>query len=199
MLLDSWGDVYNPVGIMLANLRALFSSVVDIILFRRGPENLPASQALLAVLVAVSIVGSVIMSAVASLPTSNALLESVVGSAVMLLWFRVALAVAGKRERFLQTMTAIFGVNILFLPVMVPLLGALLPYLEKSDANTPPPAALFLITLLVGVWAFAVEIRIVRAAFECPWIGAVLLVIGEFFAAGFVAMLLFAPAATGAS
>src|SRR5262245_58211863 len=82
------GDVSNPPGSMLANLRALFGSVVDIILFRRGPENLPASQALLAIVVALSILGSVAMSAVTALPTSNALLEGIVGSAVMLLWFR---------------------------------------------------------------------------------------------------------------
>jgi uncharacterized membrane protein len=184
---------------MLANLRALFGSVVDIILFRRGPENLPASQALLAVLVAVNIVGSVLMSAVSSLPTSNALLESILGTVLMLLWFRAALAIANKRERFLQTLSAIFGVNILFLPVLVPLLGALLPYLEKGDANTPPPAALFLITLFVGLWAFVVEIRIVRAAFECPWIGAILLVVGELFAATFVATLLLGVPARAAA
>ena len=42
------GDVYNPAGIMLANLRALFGVVVDIVLLRRGPEDLPASTVLLA-------------------------------------------------------------------------------------------------------------------------------------------------------
>mgnify|MGYP003693691237 CR=1 FL=1 len=39
------GDVYNPAVIMLANLRALFGCLVDIILLRRGPEHLPASAA----------------------------------------------------------------------------------------------------------------------------------------------------------
>jgi hypothetical protein len=189
--------VYNPAGIMLVNLRALFGSVVDIILFRRGPENLPASQTLLAIVVALSVLGSTAMSAVSSLPASRALLEGVIGSAVMLAWFRIALALANKRERFLQTVTAIFGVNTLFLPAMVPLFGALLPYLEKADPNSPPPAALLLITLFVGIWALVVEVRIVRAAFECPWIGAILLVVGEFFAAGFVAMALFGNPARG--
>jgi len=191
--------VYNPAGIMLANLRALFGSVVDIILFRRGPENLPASQALLAIVVALSIVGLVAMSAVASLPASRALLGGLIGSGVMLLWFRAALALANKRERFLQAMTAMFGVNTLFLPLMVPLLGALAPYMEKADANTPPPPALLLIFMFVMVWGFVVEMRIVRAAFECPWLVAALLLIGEFFAANVVAMLFFGEPAKGAT
>ena len=49
---SSPGHVYNPPGIMLANLRALFGVVVDIVLLRRGPEHLPASPALLAVTIA---------------------------------------------------------------------------------------------------------------------------------------------------
>ena len=176
---------------MLANLRALFSGVVDIILLRSGPEKLPASQQLLAIVVALSILGSVAISAVVALPSTDALLEGIVGSTVMLLWFRVALAIANKRERFLQTLTAIFGVNTLFIPVVMPLTGALLPYLEKQDPNTPPPAALLLITMFVGAWMFAVQLRIVRAAFECTWFVAVLLVVGEFFAAVLIFALLF--------
>jgi hypothetical protein len=179
---------------MLANLRALFGGVIDIILFRRGPENLPVSYTLLTAVVVLSILGSVAMSAVVPLPRSNALLESAVGSAVMLLWFRAALALANKRERFVQTMTAIFGVNALFVPVMIPLLGALMPYLDKADPAIPAPAALILVAGVIGVWALSVEIRIVRTAFECPWVGAVLLVFGEIFAAAFVFMLLFGPA-----
>ena len=175
---------------MLANLRALFGSVVDIILFRRGPENLPASQTLLAIVVALSLLVSVAMSTVTTLPTSDVLLGGIVGGAVMLLWFRVALSVVNKLERFLQTMTAIFGVNTLFQPVLVPLTAALLPYFEKADANVPTPAALFLIWLFVGLWGSIVVVRIVRAAFECPWIIAILLVVGEILTANTIGSLL---------
>jgi hypothetical protein len=176
---------------MLANLRALFGCVVDIILLRRGPEALPASQGLLVVLVALNVGGSLIMAAATSVPLASALLQILVACAVMLLWFRGALVVAQKRERFVQTMTAMFGVSALFLPVVIPLLRALSPYLEKPDPNVPPPAALALITFFVLIWALVVQVRIVRDAFECPWFGAILLVAGEFIAASFVSMLLF--------
>jgi hypothetical protein len=176
---------------MLANLRALFGALVDIVLLRRGPEHLPASAALLFAMVALSVICStfiVIVSPIALLP---ALLQGAVGAAVMLLWFRTALKLANKAERFLQTATAIFGVNVLFVPVMVPLVGAMLPYLDKPNPNNPPPAALLIITLMFGLWALWVEMRIVRAAFDCAWIAAFLLVVGEFFASMIVLMLLF--------
>jgi hypothetical protein len=169
----------------------MFGVVVDIVLMRRGPEQLPASPALLATVVTLSVIGSTFMAFVSPVSVPVALLQGLVGAAVMLLWFRLALQLAGKAERFLQTMTAVFAVNVLFVPVMVPLVGALLPYLEKPDPKVPVPAALLIITLLVGLWALVVEMRIVRSAFECPWIGAFLLVFGEIIAAGFVSMLLF--------
>ncbi len=184
---------------MLANLRALFSGVVDIILLRGGPEKLPASQTLLAIVVGLSILGTLIMATVVALPTSNALLETIVGSAVMLLWFRAALAIANKLERYLQTMTAIFGVNAVFAPVIVPLQAALLTYVEKQDPATPVPTALFLITIFVWAWAFAVQLRIVKSAFECPWFGAVLLLVGESLVAILFGVLLFGAQAKAAA
>jgi hypothetical protein len=83
-------------------------------------------------------------------------------------------------------LTALFGVSAMFLPVLIPLLGAMLPYVQKADPNSPPPAALLLITMVVGIWGLLVSVRIVRLAFETSWLGALLLVFGEFFAALFV-------------
>jgi len=176
---------------MLANLRALFAVIFDIILLRRGPEAMPASQTLLVLVVALNIVGSVILNGADASSLGVAVLQAAVGCAVMLLWFRAALVLSQKGERFLQTMSALLAVNAMFLPAMIPLITALLPYLEKADPANPPPAALFILTLVIAGWALVVQVRIVRAAFECPWIGAILLVLGEVIATGFISMLLF--------
>jgi hypothetical protein len=175
---------------MLAILRALFGRLVDIILLRRGPEQLPASRTLLALVIALNVVGSLLMAGVVAVPVPDALLQSLVASGVMLLWYHWALILAQKRERFLQTMTALFGVSALFLPVLMPLVGAMLPYLQKPDPNAPPPATLLIMTTVVSIWGLVVDVRVVRAAFESSWVGAVLLVFGEFFAAIFVSTLL---------
>ena len=54
------GDVYNRRAIMLVNLRAVLARVVDIVLLRAGPETLPASTGLLAVVVAVNVAVSAV-------------------------------------------------------------------------------------------------------------------------------------------
>ena len=179
---------------MLANLRALFGVVVDIVLLRRGPEHLPASPALLGCLVVLSIIGTGLMSLVMPVSMPVALGQGIVEAVVVLLWFRTALKAAGKQERFLQTMTAMFAVEVLLRPIVIPLWGALAPFVSKPDPNTPPPAALFLVTMFIGVWAFVVYVRIVRLAFEWPWFLAFLLLVGQFCAVVVVISLLFGVA-----
>ncbi len=179
---------------MLANLRALFGVVIEIILMRRGPEQLPASTVLLAAVVALSIIESSFMAFVAPVSLGAAFLQALIDAAVVLLWFRTALTIAAKRERFTQTMTGIFGVNVLFTPAMLPLVAALMPYVEKADPKNQPPAALVIFTLLIGAWVLVVYVRIVRVAFDCPWFLALLLVVGGFFAGAVISSLLFGVA-----
>jgi hypothetical protein len=179
---------------MLANLRALFGVVVDIVLLRRGPEHLPASRSLLVVSFVLSAVASSVMGMALGLSVFAALLQATVGAVIMLLWYQIGLSLAGKRERLPQTMTAMYLVNALFMPLMVPLISAMLPYMaqaQKSDAAVAPPGGLMLAVAVIGIWAIAVEVRIVKAAFEIPWLAGLLIVFGEFFAAGVLGMLLF--------
>jgi hypothetical protein len=176
---------------MLVNLRALFARIIDIVLLRAGPETLPASPGLLAVLVAVNL--AVTATVLTLIPSSRDLsvLELIVSALVPLLWYQVAFALANKPERFVQTMIAFFGVNILFQPLLGPLVAALLPYMAKPDPAVAPPAALSLLFLLVSVWLLVVWVRVVRAAFEWPYFIVVIFIFGQTIAAIFVDLMLF--------
>jgi hypothetical protein len=176
---------------MLANLRVLFGRLVDIVLLRGGPETLPASPALLATVVALNAVVSVaVVSLIPAAPAFSPL-ELIVSIFVPLAWYHVAFKLVKKPERFVQTMTAFFGVNTLFQPVVSPMFAAMLPYLEKQDPSLPPPAALSLLFLAITVWLLVVWVRIVHAAFEWPYVGAVIFVFAQNFAAIFIYALVF--------
>jgi len=101
---------------------------------------------------------------------------------VPLLWFQVAFVLERKRERFLQTMTALFGVNALFMPFVTPVLVAMLPYMEKPDPSTPPPAVMSLLLLMLGIWQLIALVRIVRSAFEWNYVAVVIFVLAQNFA-----------------
>ncbi len=94
----------------------------------------------------------------------------------------MAFSLANKPERFVQTSTAIFGVTTLFMPALIPMVAALLPYIEKPDPAVQPPAALSLLCAVLGVWLLIVQVRIVRAAFEWPYVVAIVFIFGTNFA-----------------
>jgi hypothetical protein len=176
---------------MLANLRVLFGRLVDIVLLRGGPESLPASPGLLAAMVLLN--AAVSVTVVALIPTAPEFspLELIVSIAVPLAWYHVAFKLVKKPERFVQTMIAFFGVNTLFQPVVSPMFATMLPYLEKQDPAMPPPAALSLLFLAITVWLLVVWVRIVHAAFEWPYVGAIVFVFAQNFAAIFIYALVF--------
>ena len=179
---------------MLANLRSLFGVVVDIILLRRGPEQLPTSSALL---VAVILVFAAATTAVASQvadPELNWPLVLVTGMVMTLAWYHAALRLARKRERFVQTMTAMFAARAVFVPALIPL-SAIISTHRNDTAPDAATTALALLALLLSLWQFAIEVRIVRSAFEWHIPGAIALVLAQEFFTIVVFVSLFGGAA----
>jgi hypothetical protein len=153
------------------------------------------SQPLLIVVVAISTIASALLVVTAGAPFSAGLMVATVGSLVMLGWFRFLLSAVNKRERFLQTMTAIFSINALFVPMLIPLTPALLPFFQQPPPPGPPPSLPLFAGAAIGFWAIFLEVRIVKAAFECPWVVAIMLLLSEIFVGNFVAALLFGGSA----
>jgi hypothetical protein len=183
---------------MLVNLRALLARLIDIVLLRGGPESLPVSPTLLGVVIAMNAAVGAIFNAFFPVGREMSVWELVVGTLVPLLWYQAAFVLANKRERFTQTMTALFGVNILFHPLVAPLLPPLVPYIMKQDPAATPPVALALLFFAISAWALIVWIRIIRAAFEWPILGVIVFILGQTVFGIFVDVMLFAvPAKPG--
>jgi len=190
--------VYNSRRIMLGNLRALFSVILDIALLRRGPESLPASTALMACAIGLNGAASALVVSVVPNASRAWPLQLIVTTIVTLACFHFALRLAQKRERFTQTITAYFGMGALFLVALFPMVGALAPYAANPDPETPPPFALSILFTLAWVWMVIVQVRIIRAAFEWPYVLAIAFYIALQLASFLALVLLFgaSPRAT---
>jgi hypothetical protein len=185
--------VYNPSVIMLANLRALFGCLFDIILLRRGPESLPASPVLLVIAVALYVVLYAIgyhlfLRPIMPEPAETSFVQIAAGALLTLLWFRIAFQLARKPERFLQTMIATFAADTMAIPAL-PLLAAIMQYTKPGD--TAAPILLLLSAAVVGIWILAVLIHIVKSAFEWSWVQAALMVIGSNIGVAILLALIF--------
>jgi len=173
------------------NLRALLARLIDIVLLRGGPENLPASPSLLALVVAINVIVTAVCLALVPTPPDSWISQLVVMTLVTLVWFKVAFALTRKPERLLQTCTAMFGTTTFFLPALIPMTLALLPFLDARDPTLVPPAALSLLTFVLSLWLVIVQVRIVRAALEWPVWAVIVFFIGLNLAAALIYGILF--------
>ncbi len=151
---------------------SFFKLFLDIVLWRRGPQDLPASPTL----VVLALIAYVAVSAVQLLlmgESGRALWLYLVGDPLLMMgWVWLLLVVFGKRERYLQTVAAVLGAaTILSLLLALPLqlLGGL-----GGGAGSAGSALLTLLLLAAFVAAIA---RVIRIATETSPFASVALTI----------------------
>ena len=150
----------------------LILAFVDIMLHRRGPEDLPASKFLLGLLLAASFGleltitlwsgGSGRTVAVAALVT------------VLNLWFVWALLrTFGRERRFRQTMIAMLGADIVLSLLHAPVI----PVLEVPDPERPTVTIPMLLTMLAFFWQIDISAFVFSRALERPYLLCVAIVV----------------------
>lgn len=183
--------MYNPAAIMLANLRALFGVIADILLLRRGPEHLPASNLLLVSMILLYAVVDVAVASWSSAMDSRRVVALAINIGTTLLWYHLALAFVGKRERFTQLLTGFFAVSAVFTPIFIPMAATVV---AQSEAKEQPSQVFLLLMVGVLVWALTIYVRMIRSAFEWPWPAALLMIIAkEIFTLFVISLILGGP------
>lgn len=178
---------------------AFFTVLLGICRFRRGPEDMPYSPPLLIAL----LIGCAALQAGFNLyngATPGVVAAVVTGGLGFLGALYLLLSGRGKSARFVQTLTALAAVYLLFGVVLDALISGLsLAALSKQLLEHPgnPPALTAWQTLLIpgvtvlALWEFGVCAGILRRALEVPLAGAVLalllLLLADWFVAGMAA------------
>ncbi|MBU6416716.1 MAG: hypothetical protein KJS83_06060 [Xanthomonadaceae bacterium] len=176
---------------------AFLDSLLGICRFRRGPEDMPYSPPLLiALLIACGALQAFFNVYNGAAPGVAAAV--LVGGLGLIGALHLLLRGRGKSLRFVQTMTALAAVYLLFGVVIDALISWLsLAALSKQVLEHPehPPALTTLQTLMIPgvlglvIWQFCVFVGIVRRALEIPVAGAVLVLLLLFLVDWFVASL----------
>ncbi len=133
----------------------LIKLFLDICLFRKGPQDTPASTMLLKwTLGAYFLVGFVLLG----LETRwvEAVLQILLEGVMLLGFVWVSLKAAGKMNRFVQTTIAMLGTDALISSFAVPLIAVAMAY--------PQTAIITLLLLMLMLWHLGVVAHILRHA-----------------------------------
>jgi hypothetical protein len=153
--------------------RALAALVGDLLRLRRGPQDVPYSPTLLLLaLIPYALLGSTL--AAFAMPASRALLYGPTEAALLAALVYASVAVWRRPARFVQTLTALVLVGVVFNALSLPL-----------TALARPENGIGLLILALVAWSFAVSVHILRLALDIPVPGSVLVNLGFFFAAYF--------------
>lgn len=150
---------------------------VEVLLLRRGPQDMPSSWGLLVGLgFAYCILAFLQVSLVAEV--APAISQAVLATAVLAAYVNAMLRMRGSPDRFVQTLTAMFLVGSILTVLMLGPTSAMAPFLqalsESADAQSAPqpPTIALLAYMLLGVWNLAVFGHIYRHALDVSlWMG----------------------------
>jgi hypothetical protein len=161
------------IDLMGPSVLVILRTFLDICLFRRGPQHLPASTFfLIFVLLANAAVGLIILSMEA--PFLAAIPQFLVSIALLAGFSWTVLAFDGKTVRFQQTLTALLGADTVISLLALPFL------LWISQYQRFGPAYYVLIASMV--WSVAVVGHIIRHALSSSYLYGLGMAILYFFA-----------------
>ncbi len=169
-------------------MKEILRLFVQIALLRRGPQDLPASLLLL-VLTVIGYLGVNLMVGSAVLRDYHWRGLLLADAVFMLLWYIGLLSLAGRPERILQTLTAIFGFQGVLSPLQIASEWLIRRFHEDAAWQVP----LSCVWLLVFAWLIAANSHIVKAALECSSSTSIVLVILQTVVEWVVVLTLFAP------
>lgn len=141
---------------------------IDVCLFKRGPQHVPASRFLLVLsLIAYALVGEVLLSVEADWWV--AALQVAVEAVLLLAFTGVVLFLAGRSARYLQTATALLATD-----AVISTPGALILYWWLAN---PAVRAFQMALFALMIWHIAVVGHILRHALSRPLLHGVLLAV----------------------
>lgn len=139
--------------------RTLFNSFFEICLFQRAPQDLPASNYFLGMVLALLAVCSFIINLV-NLPAPAAGIAVLLNMVVLIIITQLVLRLYNKSSRFTQTLTALAGVGIVLAIIAIPVI-VMLQYAHQHQVDTTLGVILW---MLLFAWEIAVTAHILRHA-----------------------------------
>lgn len=147
-------------------MQFLFNLFLDICLFRKGPQDVPSSMALLKMCLLAYVLSGLLVL-ILNVPVSVAILQILLDLVLLSGLLYLALILRRHPQRFEQTLSALTGTGALITLLALPLMSWIVHQQSGSDTQLPS-----ILLLALMVWSIAIMAHILRQAFETSlWAG----------------------------
>jgi hypothetical protein len=153
----------------------LVKAFLDIALWRKTPATLPASTFLLALVAVADVLVAILGAWLEPAPHSRVLLGLLLTVLAPLTFTWFVLALTKRSHRFLQTSSALLGIDVLLSLVLLPLDAAF----RAVGTDRPLPAAILALLSYAGLIAYLMaNMNVWRSALDTGLISAGLISLG---------------------
>jgi len=139
-------------------MMSLFKAFWMVAILKMAPQAIPPSRVLLVLLVVAHFVIGLMLAAT-TLPIDGAAVSALLGTAVMMAFIYLILMMRGMQQRFVQTITALAGCEVLIGLVALPI-----TYLFHAGGGESGLIAI--LSLLIFAWNIMVAAHIFKHAFD---------------------------------
>lgn len=167
-------------------MTALARLYAQIALLRRGPQDVPASMLLLAITVVAYFAVNLLVNWALPAPDDPWLPILFVDVLFTLGWYTTLLSMLHRRERVLQTTTAVFGYRAVLAPLTIGAEWLVRRFGSEQSWQLP----LVIGYTAIVVWMIAANSHVLKAALEWSLFQCVALVILEIIASGLLVLAL---------
>ncbi len=158
---------------MIRNVPTLFKTLFEIVLLRKGPNDIPHSTVLFVLVAAIWVLAGVATVMVVETYRSSSLFIDLSLAFVGLGTYAIVVNVFGKGDRLLRCVTAILGCSIVFSIVLIG--GRIaLPLLLTEDETSWA-------LQLIWFWSIPVEGHIIARTIERQWVVGFLIALAVLF------------------
>lgn len=164
-------------------LASLVRTTIDILLLRKGPQDMPVANEALIQAAALYVLANSAALATLSVPIIGAVLMAMLALGVPVIFAWLLLRLTGFANRFVQTLAALLATEAVFTLLLLGPLSVILPYAQiAAETGTPPevmlPGLMSYAVLGLIIWAVVVMGHILKHALDIAMTGGVLIALG---------------------
>ena len=168
-------------------MKELVRLFIQIALMRKGPQDLPASVALLTATAAGYFIVNCVVSAALPPIAGPWLGHLVVDVIFTFLWYALLMRILRRAERYVQTTTAVFGYQAVLSPLWIAAVWLVRQFADDDTWRFP----ISMIGVAIVVWLVAANAYVLKAALEWKLPACIALVILQILASQILLIYLY--------